>query len=183
MIDLIEDQIVEMEFNQHFIGESTTTTPQDIKKANIKLTATLPETSEQWKQITSSWPFSRLNAPYTKKWWTLSKQSGHTPISHLTLEGLSCHAKASILWIIHLQAHYFSQGKMDTTKPQTMCLPAFSLMFKQISSAAIHTISVASLLPAKLDVVKPILTQHAPPTRSTPPGKRQCLFQWKKSYF
>jgi hypothetical protein len=176
MIDLTEDQIAEMEFNQHLIGESTTTTPQDIKKATSKLTATLPETSEQWKQIILRFTnlllaLFKVECPLYLKLVDIVKAI--RTYSHLTLEGLPRHAKASILWIIHLQARHFAQGKMDPANPLTMCLPAFSLMYNQIASAAIHTVSVAGL-PARLDVNKKP-HPHVPPNRPTPPDKKPRL--------
>ena len=61
------------------------------------------------------------------------------------------HAKASVLWIIHLQARHFAQGKMCVEKgTSSMCIPAFQLMYNQICSTAVHMVSITGL-PAMLE--------------------------------
>lgn len=54
-------------------------------------------------------------------------------------------AKASILWIIHLQARHFAQGKMYKNSLEGEFVPEFQFMYNHILSRAIHLISHAGL--------------------------------------
>ena len=174
MLDLTEDQVAEMEFDQQFLGESSNITPADIKRSKTKLTATIPESSEQWKQILLRFTnlllaLFKVECPLYQKMVEIVKAI--RSYTTQTLDSLPRHSKASILWIIHLQTRHFAQGKMDVNSPTTMCLPAFSMMFNQISASAIHTVSIAGL-PAKLDQPAKGNTKGLPTLPGQPPEKR-----------
>lgn len=90
------------------------------------------------------------------------------------IESLPMHAKASVLWIVHLQARYFAQGKMDPNNTNTMCLPAFTLMFNQICSTAVHVVSISGL-PARLEQSTSSTKRKmdpTPPSTDTPEPKK-----------
>ena len=161
MLDLTEDQIATMELDQHFLQESSSITPQDIKNSKGKLHATVPTDGTKWKQIILRFTNLLLllfkgDCPLYTKMLDIAKALRKYPSE--VMQNLPMHAKASILWIIHLQARHFAQGKMKIERPYDMCLPAFGLMYNQICSTAIHKVSVAGL-PAKFESI------HNPPTK------------------
>ena len=178
MLDLTEDQIATMELDQHFLRESSNVTPQDIKASKGKLQATVPTDGTKWKQIILRFTNLLLllfkgDCPLYIKMLDIAKALRKYPLE--VIQNLPMHAKASILWIIHLQARHFAQGKMKCERPYDMCLPAFGLMFNQICSTAIHTVSVAGL-PAKFELPTGSLSKknanpppekpyHEPPTK------------------
>ena len=164
MLDLTEDQIATMEMDQHFLRESSTITPQDIKASKGKLQATIPTDGTKWKQIILRFTNLLLllfkgDCPLYIKMLDIAKALRKYPTE--VMQNLPMHAKASILWIIHLQSRHFAQGKMKSERPNEMCLPAFGLMYNQICSTAIHTVSVAGL-PAKFESTPDTLPRKNP---------------------
>ena len=114
MLDLTEDQVAKMEFDQQFLGEFSNITPADIKRSNTKLIVSIKESSEQWKQILLHFTnlllaLFKVECPLYQKMVEIVKDV--RKYNTQTLEGLPRHAKASILCIIHLQARHFAQGK------------------------------------------------------------------------
>lgn len=153
MLDLSENQIAQMEFDQQFIYDSSTITPSELKTSKQKLVAMVPMDGAKWKQMLLQYTnllfvLFKGKCPMYMKMLEIAKALHKYPSE--VLDALPMHAKASILWIIHLQSRHFAQGKMDHNYPATMCLPAFKLMYNQICSAAVHVVSIAGL-PAKLE--------------------------------
>ena len=153
MMDLLEDQIAQMEFDSQFIADSSTITPSELKALKQKLIAKVPMDGAKWKAILLK--FTNLlfilfkgKCPLYTKMLDIAKAIRKYPAE--VLDKNPMHAKASVLWVIHLQASHFAQGKMDPRSPTTMCLPAFKLMYNQICSTAVHMVSIAGL-PAKLE--------------------------------
>ena len=161
MMDLSEDQIAQMEFDQQFIQDSSTVTPADLRSSKQKLVAVVPASGTKWKNMLLK--FTNLlfvlfkgECPLYMKMLDIAKALRKYPED--VLDALPMHAKASVLWIIHLQARHFAQGKMDPAHTSSMCLPAFQLMYNQICSTAVHVVSIAGL-PAKLEA------SNTPPTK------------------
>ena len=94
--------------------------------------------------FTSSPPLYRKCLEIVKALWEYPSE---------VMAKLPLHAKASILWILHLQSRHFAQGKMvpDAAGNDT-CLPAFAQMYHSICSSNIHLVSVAGL-PSKLTLL------------------------------
>ena len=51
MLDLSEDQIAQMEFNEQFITDSSNVTPTDLRSTKSKLVATVPTDGAKWKSM------------------------------------------------------------------------------------------------------------------------------------
>ena len=153
MLDLSEDQIAEMEFTDSYLLAASSIAPTDVKESKSKLVATVPEDSQKWLQVlkrftnllfvvfTPSSPLYIKCLDIIKALWAYQTE---------IISSLSMHAKASIMWILHLQSRHFAQGKMvPDTSGNIVCLPAFSQMYHSICSENIHLVSIAGL-PAKL---------------------------------
>ena len=142
-----------MELDQQFINDSSIITPSDLKSSKQKLVATVPTDGNKWKMMLLR--FTNLlfvlfkgECPLYLKMLDIAKALRKYPAD--VIDKVPMHAKASILWIIHLQARHFAQGKMNPANPSKMCLPSFQLMFNQICSTAVHVVSITGL-PARLD--------------------------------
>ena len=170
MLDLSEDQIADMEFTAAYLQASSAIAPSDIKSSKAKLLAKVPECSVKWLKVikrftnllflvfTPSSPLYRKCLKIIKALWEYPSEV----IDHLPL-----HAKASILWILHLQSRHFAQGKMVPDESgNEVCLRAFEQMYHSICSANIHLVSVAGL-PRKLTSPPPSDKEK----RKTPPPK------------
>lgn len=158
MLDLSEDQIADMEFTAAYLHASSSIAPSDIKSSKAKLLAKVPECSTKWLQILKR--FTNLlflvfspSSPLYRKCLEIVKALWEYPsevVAHLPQ-----HAKASILWILHLQSRHFAQGKMvPDAAGDDICLPAFSQMYHSICSSNVHLVSVAGL-PSKLTSAPP----------------------------
>ena len=153
MLDLTEDQIAEMEFTDSYLLASSSIAPSDIKSSKAKLKATVPACSVKWLNMLKRYTnllflLFTPSSPLYLKCLEIIKAIWEYPAEVITQ--LSHHAKASILWIIHLQSRHFAQGHMlgDGTSNKG-CLPAFAQMFHLLCSSRIHLVSVAGL-PLKL---------------------------------
>ena len=177
MLDLSEDQIAEMEFTSQYLHESSYTTPSDIRSSKTKLVASVPMDGFEWLKILTR--FTNLLfllfgpiCPLYIKILDLVKALRRYPID--IINTLPLQPKAAILWIIHLQARHFAQGKMIGPDLQA-CLPAFTLMYNQVCASALHMVAIAGL-PARLlpstATKPPPATQQPPPTIDKPPPKR-----------
>ena len=132
--------------------------PTDVRSSKAKLVASIPEDSTKWLQVLKR--FTNLlfllftpSSPLYVKMLDIVKAIWTYPPEVITQ--LPMHAKASILWIVHLHSRHYAQGKMVlNAAKQVECLPAFSQMYNSICSANIHTVSVAGL-PAKLNIIEP----------------------------
>ena len=107
MLELTEDQISQMEFDQQFITDSSTVTPNDLRASKQKLVAKVPQEGAKWKAMLLC--FTSLlfvlfkgECPLYIKMLDIAKALQKYPSE--VIEALPMHAKASVLWIIHLQA-------------------------------------------------------------------------------
>ena len=154
MLDLTDDQIADMEFTQAYLSASSSTTPADIKSSTTRLVASVPTEGSKWLQVIRR--FTNLlfllftpSCPLYIKLLDVIKALRAYPVE--VIDKLPAHPKASILWIIHLQARSFAQGAMTPlSTTESTCLPAFSMMYNQCCATTIHTVSVAGL-PATLE--------------------------------
>ena len=158
MLDLSEDQIADMEFTHSYLLASSSVAPADIKSAKSKVLAKVPDCSTKWLQVlkrftnllflvfTPSSPLYRRCLEIIKALWQYPSE---------VIAKLPLHAKASILWILHLQSRHFAHGKMvPVDGGAETCLPAFEQMYHSICSSNIHLVSVAGL-PTKLTSTLP----------------------------
>ena len=174
MLDLTDDQIADMEFTQAYLAASSSTTPADIKASTTRLIATVPKEGAKWLQVIRR--FANLlfllftpSCPLYIKLLDMVKALRAYPVE--VIEKLPSHPKASILWIIHLQARAFAQGAMTPiSATEARCLPAFSMMYNQCCATAIHTISVAGL-PATLEHKKRPASPSPSPTGDDKPKR------------
>ena len=148
MWELSEDQVADMEFQSMYLHESSTVTPIDIKTAKAKLVASVPMDGFEYTKVLVRFKnllfklFSPSCSLYLKLLdlvnaiWRYRINIIHT---------LPLPAKASILWIIHLQARHFAQGNMDSSHHAQPILPAFSMIYNQVCAGAPHMVSIAGL--------------------------------------
>ena len=146
-----------MEFTSTFLYESSTVTPSDVRSSKARLVAAVPESGVKWIQVLLR--FTNLlylvfspSCPLYDKCIHMVKAICEYPTEVIDL--LPHHPKAAILWILHLQARHFAQGKMTpNTAGEVDVLLVFNMMYNHICALAIHMVSVAGL-PLQLDKEK-----------------------------
>ena len=100
MLDLTEDQISQMEFDQQFLTDSSTVTPSDLRASKQKLVAKVPREGSKWKDMLLR--FTNLlfvlfkgECPLYIKMLDIAKALRKYPAE--VVDALPMHAKASVL--------------------------------------------------------------------------------------
>lgn len=170
-----------MEFDKHGLKLATYVTPSDIRVTRSKLIATVPPSGTKWRsmllQLTNLLRKLFLTrCPMYEKMAILCKALQEYPQS--VIDTLPLSAKASILWIVHLQCRHFAQGFMYSGSPQGELLPAFTLMLNEITAGKIHMVSHAGV-PHQLLAVK--RTPPTPDDNFTPDPKKHKVTDQNKN--
>lgn len=152
MLDLSETDKAQMEFMAQYLQGATHITTADIKSTKTKLIAKVPENGTKWRNMLLQYTNLLLNLFHADsrmyvRMAQLCKALHRYDIS--ILDALSITAKASILWIVHLQSRHYAQGKMYPNNPEGELLPAFEFMINEIQAGKIHQVSHAGV-PAPL---------------------------------
>ena len=110
MLELTDDIIANMQFTQSYLSASFSITPNDIKASTSRIVASVPEGGTKWLQIIRR--FTKLlfllftpSCPLYIKLLDIVKAL-HKYFGKV-IDQLPAHPKASVLWIIHLQARAF----------------------------------------------------------------------------
>lgn len=158
--DFTDDEVADMTFDEHALDSATYTTASEYKHAKKKLVATVPEDGPKWKAMILCFTnllrnLFTLDSPMFAAMVELALLINDYPPE--VLEKLPHHAKAAILWIIHLQARHYAQGHMYQGSPMGEFVHEFSYMVSLIKSGAMHQVSLAAL-PAGL--LRPVSTKR-----------------------
>lgn len=157
MLDLTTDEQAQLQYEDEIFHLANSISPSDIKNTKKKLVPTVPEDGIKWRSmILKLTNLSRnlftADCPYYQRMLKVSTIIRGYQLE--TLQALPHAAKAAILWICHLQARHFAQGKMFPGNPEGEQLPAFQWMISMLQAGQIHKISYAGI-PAQLLAEKP----------------------------